>query len=208
MIPFEACVESPAAARAAVTAGATRLELCADLAAGGVTPEADTLSATLRAVQVPVHVMLRPRSSGDFVHDDAELAQMLRDLAWIRASGARGIVFGLATPWRTVDVARTAALVGAARPLAVTFHRAFDVARDLAAALEILVALGIERVLTSGGAADALAGAGTLRALVEQARGRILVMAGGGVRAENHAEILRRAQVPELHGSVPFRPGG
>jgi copper homeostasis protein len=147
--------------------------------------------------------MLRPRA-GDFVYTRDELDAMERELAWIRASGARGVVLGALTSGGAIDVASTTRLVAGARPLAVTFHRAFDETRDLGLALDTLIELGIERVLTSGGAASAWEGRETLRALVRRAAGRIVVMPGGGVRSPNAAQILDDTGAIELHSSTPF----
>jgi copper homeostasis protein len=203
-IPLEVCVETAAAAVAAVAGGAMRIELCSSLAVGGLTPAEHEIAATLRSVRVPVHLMLRPRAGG-FVRDRGELHAMLGELARIRRSGAAGVVLGLLTPERRIDVAATAALAAAARPLAVTFHRAFDQLAEPARGLDALLALGIDRVLTAGGAADAPAGATVLRALVARAGGRITVMAGGGVRAANWRALVAATGVPELHASVAFR---
>lgn len=202
----EVCVDDVAGARAAEAAGADRLELCADLLEGGVTPSIGTVSRVLEVVErTGVQVLVRPRG-GDFVHDADEVAVMLADVAAVRALPARvpvGFVIGSLTPDHRVDEATTAALVAAAGGAPVTFHRAFDDTADLAESLEVLVGLGVDRVLTGGGPASAAEGSAVLAALHEQAAGRITVLAAGGVRADNVRELLRRTGVREVHGRAP-----
>lgn len=194
----EACVDTVAGARIAERAGAGRVELCAALHDAGTTPSAGAIAAATAAVGIPVFVLVRPRGGG-FVHDDEELDVMRRDVAAARALGAAGVVVGLLHRDGRVDAGRTARLVEAAGPLPVTFHRAFDLAPDLAEALETLASLGVRRVLTSGGAPTALAGADALAALVRQAGDRIAILAGGGIREAHAAELVRRTGVRELH---------
>ena len=198
---FEAVVQSVAEARVAEAAGVDRLELCVALAEDGLTPPPELTRAVVAAVRLPVHTMVRARP-GPFLVDEAGLSLLERHCAEQRAAGARGLVLGILDDRSAVDVAATARLVRAARPCVVTFHRAFDRVPDRSAALEALIGLGIERVLTSGGAADAYLGRAALRTLVEAAAGRIVVMAGGGVRPHNWRAIVAASGVPELHGSV------
>jgi copper homeostasis protein len=195
---LESVVETAEAARAAERAGAGRLELCARLADGGVTPPPALLAAVLERVAIPVFVMVRPRA-GDFVYSDAEMADALQDAAAARARGAQGIVLGVLHSDGRVDVDRTRRLVGCAQGLPVTFHRAFDAVRDQCAALEDVIAAGASRVLTSGGAPTAYEGADRLAALVRQAGDRVTVLAGGGVRAHNVQAILAQSGVREVH---------
>jgi copper homeostasis protein len=142
--------------------------------------------------------MIRPRG-GDFVYSSTEFVVMQRDIELAKAAGADGVVLGLLLPEGVIDAKRTAALVQLARPLTVTFHRAFDMVADLPHALEVLIDLGIERVLTSGGEASALEGAETLAALVGQAADRIVVMPGGGINERNIARIAAQTGAHELH---------
>src|SRR5690349_18787601 len=186
---IEICVDSRAGLEAALRGGAQRLEVCSRLDLGGLTPEPELVEAAL-ASGLRVHAMVRPYANPSFVPDAAELDELHGDLARMKSLGVHGAVLGVLKLQRVVDKARTAELVRLARPLGVTFHRAFDRVIDPRAALEDLIELGIERVLTSGGAPSAAEGAETLRALVEQARGRIAVMPGGGVRASNAAELV------------------
>lgn len=208
MVLIEICIDSRAGLDAALLGGAQRLEVCSRLDLGGLTPDAQLLDlsiqrATARAVRV--QAMVRPRANETFVPDAAEYAELLRDLERVKAQGAHGAVFGVLDAAGRVDRARTAELVREARPMAVTFHRAFDRVRDQIAELGVLIELGVERVLTSGGAANALEGVERLRTLVEQSRGRITILAGAGVRAHNAARILAGSGASELHGSVPFQ---
>jgi copper homeostasis protein len=202
---LEVAVDSIEGVLAAREGGASRIELCSRLDLGGLSPAPELLREAIERSPLPLCVMVRPRP-GDFVYSREEVEAMEREVAALREARVAGAVFGALTREGRVDGATTRRLVCAARPLAVTFHRAFDQAGDLDLAIEDLVALGVDRVLTSGGAKDAHAGRHHLRALVERARGRIVVLAGGGVRPANAAAILADAGVAELHGSVAFRP--
>lgn len=203
---FEVCVEGVAGAAAAERAGAHRLELCSALAEGGVTPSLGLFKRVKAASSLPVHVLIRPRA-GDFVYTD-ELEVMLEDVSLFKTAGADALVFGTLTKTGALALPEMTRLLEAADPLPVTFHRAFDVCREPFKVLEQLVALGVTRLLTSGQAGDALAGAKLLRALVEQAGDRLTVIAGGGVRASNAAQIVRETGVLELHFSAqkPVQP--
>lgn len=202
MVLVEAAVESVAAAQRAVAEGAGRLELCADLARDGTTPSAGLIRLVRARVEVPLHVLIRPRP-GDFVYDRDESAVMLADIAECRRAGVDGVVIGALTREGTVDRTLTAALAIAARPLTVTFHRAVDRTPDIAAALTTLVELGIERVLTSGGAPSAAAGTPVLARLELAFGGAIGLLAGGKVRAENVAGVLTGSGVREVHVGMP-----
>ena len=195
---LEVVVETAGDAVAAEQAGASRLELCANLHDDGTTPDGAVLDAVLERVRIPVFVMIRPRA-GDFVYTEEELAASERAIDDLAGRGAAGLVLGVLRPDRTVDVVATARLVARARGRPVTFHRAFDRTPDLAAALEDVVAAGISRVLTSGGAPTAIDGTAALADLVTRARGRVAVLAGGGVRAHNVAAIVQRSGVSEVH---------
>lgn len=197
-ILVEACVDSVASAVAAERGGASRLELCDNLADAGTTPSAGMISAVKAAVHIPVFVLVRPRGGG-FVYSDVELGVMRLDIEAARMLGADGIVVGCLTRDAQVDVAHTRALMDAAGRLPVTFHRAFDGTRNLGRSLEALMALGVQRVLTSGGRATALEGASELAALVKRAAGAITVMAGGGLREDHVQEVVQRSGVVEVH---------
>jgi len=194
-------VDSVASALAAARGGAHRLELCSSLLEGGITPSAGLIAAVRGAVSIGVHVMVRPRGS-DFCYSEDEFAVMRRDVLMAGQLGADGVVFGILDPDGRVDTTRTAELVQLAAPMTVTFHRAFDLTRDLFASLAELQEASVSRVLTSGGRKTAAEGAETLGRLVAAAAGRIIVMAGGGIRDHNVAALLKRTGVREIHAGL------
>src|SRR4051794_28654989 len=149
-ISVEICVGDLESALAAEQGGADRVELCDNLAVGGTTPSAGTIAEACRWLSIPVHVLIRPRA-GDFVYSACELAVMRHDIEAAKALGAAGIVLGVLNGERTIDRDQTAALVALARPLSVTFHKAIDQTGDLLQSLDALIALGIDRILSSGG---------------------------------------------------------
>jgi copper homeostasis protein len=197
-LTFEVCVESADGAIAAQAGGAHRVELCSDLLEGGLTPSHGTLAVARARLQIGIMAMVRPRG-GDFCYSDVEFAVMREDLLAMKVLGANGVVIGLLSPDGTVDRARTAELVALARPLPVTFHRAFDVSRDPFEALDTLIDLGVDRVLTSGQEPGALEGLDLIAELVKRAAGRIVVMPGGGITARNVGRIVTATGARELH---------
>ena len=203
-VRLEVCTENVAGVLAVEAAGAHRIELCSALAEGGVTPSLGLFRQARARSRLPLHVLIRPRA-GDFCYSDLELAVMLDDLALFKEAGADGLVFGALTRDGALELTRLEPLMATAEGLPVTFHRAFDMCREPLEALEQLAALGVARLLTSGQQVDALAGAPLIRALVEQAAGRLVVMAGGGVRPANAAQIVRESGVSELHLSARQR---
>lgn len=205
-ILVEACVETAAQARAAVDAGADRVELCRDLGVGGLTPLPDVIRAARAAMPAPLVVMVRERA-GSFACTVAEEDAMVARIAEVRAAGADGIVCGVLTADGAVDVPAMRRLVSAAAPLPVTFHRAFDEVADASEALEALVSLGVKRVLTAGGRGPAAQHHDVLRGMVRQAAGRITVMAGGSVRPGNVAALVRDSGVTEVHARMDDDPG-
>ena len=196
---IEICVESAAGARSAGLGGADRVELCHDRAVGGVTPSTEAIAAARRALEVPLHVLIRPRAGG-FFFQKGEIARMVEEIATARTQGASGVVIGALGPSGAVDREATARLVERARPLSVTFHKAFDAARDPFEALEVLIDLGIDRVLTSGQAEAARDGLSTLARLVQSASGRIAILAGGGVTLDD-LPGLAASGVGEIHAA-------
>jgi copper homeostasis protein len=202
---FELCADSLEAAKAAQAGGADRMELCEQLAIAGVTPSIALLTAVLDAVSIPVHVLIRPRG-GDFVYSEAEFRRMRKEIEHSKAAGAAGVAIGVLLPDGQVDVERTWELAELARPMKVTFHRAFDETSNLDEALEDVIRTGADYLLTSGGEATVLAGAEQIRRLQSQAGDRLELMAGGGLRLANLAEVVRRSGVTCLHGSLS-RPG-
>lgn len=197
MIALEVCAEGLTAALAAGDGGADRVELCACRDCGGVTPSLGAVAVACRRLAIPVHVLIRPRA-GDFVYDLAEMEEMRHDIAAVREAGASGVVLGVLQDDTTIDVKATARLVAEARPMSVTFHKAFDATPDLEASLATLIEMGIDRVLTSGGAATAREGVSCLGRLVEIAAGRITVMAGGAITREDIPHLVA-AGLSELH---------
>lgn len=203
---FELCAENLESALAAEEGGADRIELCADLALAGITPPAEMMAEALRILEIPIHVLIRPRA-GDFVFSSKEFDCMRRQIEAAKRAGATGIATGILLSSGRVDTERTRALIDLARPMDVTFHRAFDETADLTQALEDVIETGADSLLTSGGAEDVLSGAGTIRELAEQAAGRIPLIAGGGLRLENLAQVVRLSGVFCLHGSLSRRNG-
>ena len=194
----EAAVESLDAAVAAERAGAQRIELCARLDLGGTTPTLTLVEKVLEKAKIPVHVMIRPRG-GDFVYTDHELISITKDAVRVCRLQPAGLVTGAIGADRQLRRSDVSRLLDAAGDLSITFHRAFDALADQQTALEELIDLGVKRILTAGGASSALAGVERIAGLVKQARERITIIAGGGVRAHNVGEVIRRSEVREVH---------
>jgi copper homeostasis protein len=197
---FEICIDSVAGVRAAIEASAARVELCSSLIEGGLTP---SLGMARRAVEVAqgklkVHAMIRPRG-GDFLYNEDEFAVMLEDIAAMKQAGVDGIVLGLLDADGAVDEARSAELIAAARPLSVTFHRAFDVSRDPFASLEALIRLGVDRLLTSGQEPGVVEGAPLIRELIRRAAGRLIIVPGADITPRNAARIAADTGAEEFH---------
>ena len=198
---LEIAAGSLASALAAQAGGAARVELCGQLADGGTTPSFGTVAMARERLSIPLYVLIRPRT-GDFLYDEAEIETMRRDVEACVRLGCDGVAIGALDADGRVDRAACRALIEVAGPLGVTFHRAFDAAQDASRSLEEVIALGCERVLTSGQAADALAGADAIAALVGQSAGRIRVMAGAGVRPGNVRALVMRSGAHEVHASA------
>ena len=195
---YEICVDSVAGVRAAKDAGADRVELCADLLEGGITPSLGMIRQARKLSGIDLNVMIRPRG-GDFLFNDDEFASTRADVETAKAEGADGVVIGLLTAAGEIDAARTRELVALARPLSVTFHRAFDVAAEPFGALETLIELGVDRVLTSGQEPSVLEGLPLIVELTRRAGDRIVIMPGGGIMARNVERIVAAAKPRELH---------
>lgn len=206
-IVFEVCAETLEACVAAAAGGADRVELCSALSEGGLTPSHGLIQHAVERCALPVHVMIRPRA-GDFVYSAEEIAIMRADIAHARQLGVAGVVLGVLDAAGCVDVAATRGLVELARPLQVTFHRAVDETVNLHEALEDVIAAGCDRVLTSGGAADVMAGAAMLAELVRAARGRIEVAVGGGLRLDDAARLAQITGARQFHASLRQTPSG
>jgi copper homeostasis protein len=194
----EICVDSVAGVRAARHAGAQRVELCADLLEGGITPSLGAIRQARTVAGIALNVMIRPRG-GDFLFNDDEFATMRADIETAKAENANGIVIGQLTAAGEIDVARTRELVALARPMSVTFHRAFDVAAEPFDALETLIALGVDRVLTSGQEPSVLEGLPLIIELMKRAGDRIVIMPGGGITTRNVERIVAAAHPREIH---------
>ena len=198
---LEICIDSVEGAVAAQDGGADRVELCDNLVEGGTTPSAGTIRLAREHIDIGLNVIIRPRG-GDFLYSDIEFEVMKRDIEVAAEYGADGVVIGLLNPDGSVDAERAGALVERARPLSVTFHRAFDVARDPTSALDALIGLGIDRVLTSGQEFSALEGLSLIAELVQRAGDRIIVMPGGEIDEENVAEVVGQSGAREVHVSA------
>jgi copper homeostasis protein len=194
----EICVDSAESALAAQRGGANRIELCSNLLEGGVTPSAGLTAVVRNRISIALHVMIRSRG-GDFSYSSEEFEAMKLDIDTAKNLGAEGVVLGILNLDGNVDEARTRELVERARPLSVTFHRAFDMVPNLENSLEAVIRTGANRILTSGGepkAEDALA---TLTKLVLTAAGRVTILVGGGVRDHNAQRIVEATGATEIH---------
>ena len=197
----EAAVDSFALAQAAEADGAQRLELCGPLHEGGTTPSAGLMARCSERLILSVHVLVRPRL-GDFVYDDDEIEIMKKDIVVAKEFGIDGVVIGALTKEGDLDVASIADLMAVAHPMRVGFHRAFDEVRDPDEALELLVSLQVDTILTSGGAPTAMEGAARIKALVERAGDSIGIIAGGKVTAANVGALVGQTGVRQVHGRV------
>lgn len=198
---LEICCGDVESVLAAKKGGADRVEVCAALEVGGVTPSFGGVVSACRIFPEGANILIRPRK-GDFVYTDAELAQMIADITMARASGAAGVVVGALTPEGDVDTRALSYFKEAAQDIEITFHRAFDVCASPEKALEQIIEAGYTRILTSGLAPNALAGVEMLRKLHGQAVGRIQIMAGGGVTPLNVAKIAWLSQADAIHASA------
>jgi copper homeostasis protein len=205
---LEICAGSVTSCLAAQEGGAGRVEFCDNLLEGGTTPSYGAIACARDKVRIQLNVIIRPRG-GDFLYSDIEFDVMERDIIACKAHGVDGAVIGLLTADGDIDVPRTQRLVELAAPMPVTFHRAFDVARDPFKALEDIIATGCSRLLTSGQEANAMEGAALIRKLREAARERLVVMPGAGVRLSNIAQLIAETGCVEYHtsGRTPFASG-
>jgi copper homeostasis protein len=208
-IRLEVSVDHPEEVLAAARGGAERLELCSSLVDGGLTPSIGLVEWAVASVKIPVYCMVRPRG-GNFCYSDDEIDVMERDIRALQAAGAHGVVFGVLTPARTVNVAAMRRLVRVAHPLCVVFHRAFDLTVDLSQALEDVIASGAAILLTSGGAPSLEAGRAVVAKLIQQAGKRIQIMGGAGVRLHNAARLWDEVPMDTIHASLrsPWPGGG
>lgn len=198
---LEICVNSIHSALAAQHGGANRIELCDNMAEGGTTPSPGMILQCRRLLSLQIFPIIRPRG-GDFLYTDEEFNVMLQDILFCKESGCEGVVLGILKADGSIDTERCAMLIAQARPMQVTFHRAFDRCNDLARALEEIIRLGCERILTSGAEINAEDALPRLRELVEQANGRIGIMAGSGVNEGNISYIALKTGVRQFHSSA------
>lgn len=199
-ITIEVCIDSVTSAINAEQGGADRVELCDNLFEGGTTPSAGMIAVVREQINIGLQVMLRPRG-GDFLYSELEYEIMQRDLQVAGEAGADGVVFGFLNPDGTIDVQRTKEMVALARPMNVTFHRAFDMTSDPMQALQDLISCGVDRILTSGLERSAIEGIDLIAELVEEAGDNIIILAGGGVRPHNIKKLVSRTKVSECHVS-------
>lgn len=195
---IEVVIDSVHSAIAAADGGASRVELCDNLFEGGTTPSTGTIHVVRKSIEIDLNVMIRPRG-GDFFYSKLEFEIMKKDIEMAKSFGVDGVVFGILNEDGTIDKKRCLELIYLARPLSVTFHRAFDMTRDPFKALEDLKSLKVDRVLTSGQENSAFEGADLLRELVEKAGDHIIVMPGGGITEKNIARIKAITKAKEYH---------
>ena len=196
-IKIEVCAFSFESCLAAEKGGANRIELCGSIYEGGTTPSAGLIQLVKQRINVEIHAMIRPRG-GDFCYSDDEISVMQADIIMAKELGCEGIVLGILQPNGQVNIAETKALVNLAKPMQVTFHRAIDMTSDYSKALEDIIETGCDRILTSGQKNTAIEGIKAIENLVKQAGGRIQIMAGSGVNA-NNAQMIIYTGVNALH---------
>ena len=195
---LEVCVTSPRSAVAAATGGAHRIELCVNLEDGGMSPSASLLGEVRAAVEIGIHVMVRPRP-GDFCYSESAFESMKEEIQQAKVLGANGVVFGILKSDKTIDMKRTRELVQLAHPLSVTFHRAFDETPDPVKALEDVIQTGADLLLTSGQEPSAFEGRECIRGLVKRAGNRIRILAGAGINEENVRRLINETGVTQVH---------
>jgi len=198
---LEVCAGSLASAVAAEEGGAFRVELCDNLYEGGTTPSMGTIELARLKLSIRVHVIIRPRG-GDFLYSDLEYVIIKRDVERCRDAGVEGVVIGFLTSDGLVDMERTREIVELARPMSVTFHRAFDMASNPFEALEDLMVTGVDRILTSGQQNKAPDGAALIAELVKKAEGKVIIMPGGGLNEHNITEFASRVHAREYHATL------
>jgi len=199
-IKLEVCCADLQSVKAAIEGGAHRIELCRSLEVDGLTPSKEMMESAI-SLGIPVQVLIRPRE-GDFVYNEEEVQSMIRDIRLAKQLGANGVVIGALKEDGTIDEETIRRLVDEAKGLSITFHRAFDVCSQPLVALEKIISLGCNRLLTSGQASTAEQGIPLLKQLVEQSAGRLIIMPGAGVNKDNARRILSETGAHEIHGSL------
>jgi copper homeostasis protein len=198
---LEICAPSLTSALAAQAGGAQRIELCAALEIGGITPSPATLRLAREQLHIQICVLVRPRG-GDFCYNEAEFETIKQDILYCKTLGMDGVVVGALNPNGTFDLERMKILADLARPMQVVSHRAFDQTPNPYEAMEQLIALGYDRILTSGQAKNVVEGTPILKELIQKAAGRITIMPGNGVSLENVALLLHETGATEIHTSA------
>ncbi|CBK25107.2 uncharacterized protein [Blastocystis hominis] len=198
---LEVCIDRVESAINAERGGAGRVELCDNLIDGGTTPSYGMIKTVKNAINIPVNVIIRPRG-GDFYYNENEMQIMIEDILACKSIGVNGVVIGCLTKDGKVDMEKNRRLIEAARPLSVTFHRAIDMTVDLLEATRDCIALGVDRILTSGGCNTVMEGKETIKEMRKIAEGRLQIMAGGGVTATNIRELVEFTGIKEVHGSA------
>jgi copper homeostasis protein len=198
---LEICAFNLPSALVAQQAGADRIELCASPEEGGTTPSPGVIRTAREKLRIALYPIIRPRG-GDFLYSDEEFSVMMRDVEYCKQVGCNGVVLGVLCPDGSVDKGRCARLVEAAYPLGVTFHRAFDWASNPFEAMEAIIGIGCERILTSGQRPTALEGVPLIDELVREADDRIVIMPGSGVRAANIVDLAQKTGASEFHSSA------
>jgi copper homeostasis protein len=203
---LEVCADTVANALVAQAAGARRIEFCASLPEGGITPSAAQIDEARKGLHIPLYVLIRPRG-GDFLYSDLEFEIMKADVRFCGQAKCDGVVIGMLQPDGTVDMERCRTLIAIARQygMGVTFHRAFDRSNDLFQALEDVIALGCDRILTSGGFDTVIEGTDVIRQLIEKAGSRIVIMPGSGITPDNAGALIRATGLTEMHGTFRSR---
>jgi copper homeostasis protein len=199
---LEACVNSAVSAIAAQSGGANRVELCENMPEGGTTPSSGAITLARKHLQIGLFVMIRPRGA-DFLYSQEEFEIMKLDVLTAKILGADGVVFGILNPDGSIDKQRMGFLAELARPMGITCHRAFDMTRNPFEALEDLITIGIDRILTSGQSDSALLGAPLIRELIARSNGRISIMPGHGIKEHNFEEVIKATGATEFHLYLP-----
>ena len=198
---IEICVESPEDALAAQNGGAHRVELCSALSEGGITPSAGSIIKAIELIQIDLNVIIRPRR-GDFLYSDSEFGIMKNDIEFCKNNKVNGVVSGILREDGSIDKQRTGELIELSKPMSFTFHRAFDCCKDPYKAINELIALGADRILTSGLRQSAIEGQELIKSLVEYAENRIIIMPGSGIRFHNISSLQKFTEAKEFHASA------
>jgi copper homeostasis protein len=198
---LEICVNSIRSALAAQEGGASRIELCDNMAEGGTTPSAGMINLCKESLEIPVFPIIRPRG-GDFLYTDEEFQVMKQDILFCKQSGCEGVVMGILKADGSIDTERCAELIALARPMQVTFHRAFDRCNNFEKGLEDVISLGCERLLTSGGEVSAPEAISQLTQLIEQSNGRVKIMPGSGVNEDNISLLASETGAKQFHSTA------